>query len=283
MFACLFLFMGAPSGQGANPLAMWLPIILLFVIVYLLVLRPLAKRRKMERDTVNTGLLTSIDVSTKLSQPTPTKLLDRLWHAEVGFEIKSLVDGISPNEANNLVASIDLTNVPLNAFCTDSFNFKGLDDRMVATIILAFSLLETGKNFALMPLLDKIAEKLRKKLMIGSSRKGPSFESNDPWLIGESLMLRMHGLAMELLKKPDTKMYHYSILILETTLLDYPDRLESRFWLAAAWNNIYLATKDQDSKERALQAIDSFLTTAEEHADYQEKVEIFKKIRSTKY
>jgi preprotein translocase subunit YajC len=38
--------MGTPSGEGANPLAMWMPIILIFVIMYFLILRPQAKRQK---------------------------------------------------------------------------------------------------------------------------------------------------------------------------------------------------------------------------------------------
>ncbi|MDZ7289090.1 MAG: preprotein translocase subunit YajC [candidate division KSB1 bacterium] len=46
MLAFLFSFMGGPQGQGGNPLAMWLPIILIFVIMYLLILRPQAKRQK---------------------------------------------------------------------------------------------------------------------------------------------------------------------------------------------------------------------------------------------
>jgi preprotein translocase subunit YajC len=46
MLASLFLFMGSPQGSGGNPLAMWMPIILIFVIMYLLILRPQAKRQK---------------------------------------------------------------------------------------------------------------------------------------------------------------------------------------------------------------------------------------------
>ncbi len=49
MPALLFSFMGAPSGQGANPLAMWMPIILIFVIMYFLILRPQAKRQKEQQ------------------------------------------------------------------------------------------------------------------------------------------------------------------------------------------------------------------------------------------
>jgi len=49
MPALLFSFIGAPSGQGANPLAMWMPIILIFVIMYFLILRPQAKRQKEQQ------------------------------------------------------------------------------------------------------------------------------------------------------------------------------------------------------------------------------------------
>jgi len=49
MLASLFLFMGSPQGSGGNPLAMWMPIILIFVIMYLLILRPQAKRQKAQQ------------------------------------------------------------------------------------------------------------------------------------------------------------------------------------------------------------------------------------------
>ncbi len=45
MFAFSFFFMGGPQ-QGTNPLAMWVPIILIFVVMYFLILRPQAKRQK---------------------------------------------------------------------------------------------------------------------------------------------------------------------------------------------------------------------------------------------
>jgi preprotein translocase subunit YajC len=35
-----------PTGQGPNPLAMWLPIILIILIMYFLIFRPQAKRQK---------------------------------------------------------------------------------------------------------------------------------------------------------------------------------------------------------------------------------------------
>jgi preprotein translocase subunit YajC len=43
--------MGAPAGgQGqANPLALWLPIILIFGIMYFLIFRPQAKKQKQQR------------------------------------------------------------------------------------------------------------------------------------------------------------------------------------------------------------------------------------------
>ncbi|HEX9972844.1 MAG TPA: preprotein translocase subunit YajC [bacterium] len=45
------LLMGAPAGgQGqANPLALWLPIILIFAIMYFLIFRPQAKKQKQQR------------------------------------------------------------------------------------------------------------------------------------------------------------------------------------------------------------------------------------------
>ena len=45
------LLMGAPpggSGQG-NPFALWLPIILIFAIMYFLIFRPQAKKQKQQR------------------------------------------------------------------------------------------------------------------------------------------------------------------------------------------------------------------------------------------
>jgi len=49
MPAFLLMFMGAPPGQGGSSLAMYLPIILIFVIMYFLILRPQAKRQKEQQ------------------------------------------------------------------------------------------------------------------------------------------------------------------------------------------------------------------------------------------
>ncbi len=49
MLGTVLLYMGQPagqSGQSPNPLAMWLPIILIVVIMWLLIFRPQAKRQK---------------------------------------------------------------------------------------------------------------------------------------------------------------------------------------------------------------------------------------------
>ena len=45
------MLMGAPGGgsQSANPMAMWLPIILIFAIMYFLIFRPQAKKQKQQR------------------------------------------------------------------------------------------------------------------------------------------------------------------------------------------------------------------------------------------
>jgi preprotein translocase subunit YajC len=53
MLAFSFLFMGSPQ-SGGNPLAMWMPIILIFVIMYLLILRPQAKRQKEHQKMLET-------------------------------------------------------------------------------------------------------------------------------------------------------------------------------------------------------------------------------------
>jgi preprotein translocase subunit YajC len=47
--------MGAPSGgQPANPIAMWLPIILIFVVMYFFILRPQARRQKQHQEMLKT-------------------------------------------------------------------------------------------------------------------------------------------------------------------------------------------------------------------------------------
>lgn len=48
--AIMTLLLGAPSGQQANPLVLWLPVILIFVIMYLLILRPQARRQKQQQE-----------------------------------------------------------------------------------------------------------------------------------------------------------------------------------------------------------------------------------------
>lgn len=54
ILAIVTLLIGAPSGQQANPLAMWLPIILIFVIMYLFILRPQARRQKQHQEMLKT-------------------------------------------------------------------------------------------------------------------------------------------------------------------------------------------------------------------------------------
>jgi preprotein translocase subunit YajC len=48
------LMMGDPSGPQANPIAMWLPIILIFAIMYFFILRPQAKRQKQHQEMLKT-------------------------------------------------------------------------------------------------------------------------------------------------------------------------------------------------------------------------------------
>jgi len=207
--------------------------------------------------------------------------LEQLWHAADRRELNALVDSLDEDEAQALVMSIDLSDVPLNAFCTDAFIFNGLDDRMVAITLLALRLLETSRKSSLMPLLDALARKSEEKIRRGPSNVEPSFESSDPWRFGESLMLETHTLAIELLKSGDYDRAAASLL--EALLLDYPDRLESRFWLAAARHNLYLEGMDPESKQRALRAIDAFIDTAGNDPAYRQNVEALRNLRSSKY
>lgn len=53
-FVSLFLMLSGSGGQQAgNPLAMWLPIILIFVIMYFLIFRPQAKKQKQHQAMVD--------------------------------------------------------------------------------------------------------------------------------------------------------------------------------------------------------------------------------------
>ncbi len=54
LFIIPLLFGAQPGGQQANPIAMWLPIILIFVIMYLFILRPQAKRQKQHQEMLKT-------------------------------------------------------------------------------------------------------------------------------------------------------------------------------------------------------------------------------------
>lgn len=211
---------------------------------------------------------------------TTAELLEQLWHVTDGREVKALVDNLSDEEAAALVASINVNDVPLNAFCTQAFNLNGLDDRMVAITFVALRLLEADRKGPLVPLLEKLMTKSSEKIRRGTSPSGPSFESSDPWRFGESLMMTTHTLALELLKRSHDRP---AASLLQALLLDYPDRLESRFWLASARHNLYMQSKDAESRKLALQAIDSFLEAAGNRPDYRQHVEALQGMRSSEY
>ncbi len=49
-FAMILLMLGGGQGQQqANPLALWMPIILIFLIMYFLIFRPQAKKQKQHQ------------------------------------------------------------------------------------------------------------------------------------------------------------------------------------------------------------------------------------------
>lgn len=53
-FVLATLMMSAPGGQQSNPLVMWMPIILIFAIMYLMILRPQAKRQREHQQMLKT-------------------------------------------------------------------------------------------------------------------------------------------------------------------------------------------------------------------------------------
>ncbi|MFQ5822926.1 MAG: preprotein translocase subunit YajC [bacterium] len=44
-----FMLSGSGSPDGANPLALWMPFILIFAIMYFLIFRPQAKKQKQQQ------------------------------------------------------------------------------------------------------------------------------------------------------------------------------------------------------------------------------------------
>lgn len=209
-------------------------------------------------------------------------VLDRLWHVRSTSEVRSLVNKMPSETLDQLVDAIDLTDIPLNPFCINEWEFGGIDDRIRVVLGLTISLLEAGKDSQFEALLKKIDAKLSKKVQIGASEEMPSYESKDIWRIGEALANDIDHLAKELLKKGGRNQI-FAAHMLDAVLLDNPERIESRFWRAAAWNNAYLNIKDDTTKKSALASIDDFLKVAENNTDYLQKVESLRKIRKELY
>ena len=52
MSTLIFFLMGAPSGEQANPLAMFLPLILIFIVFYLFIIRPQKKKEDQRKSMI---------------------------------------------------------------------------------------------------------------------------------------------------------------------------------------------------------------------------------------
>jgi preprotein translocase subunit YajC len=81
--------MGAPSGEAANPLAMFLPLILIFIVFYFFIIRPQKKKEDTRKKMIEAvkkgdrivsigglhGTVTQVDETSVLAQvDTNTKL-----------------------------------------------------------------------------------------------------------------------------------------------------------------------------------------------------------------
>ena len=52
MYLYNFLLMGAPPGGDANPLAMFLPLVLIFVVFYFFIIRPQKKKEDVRKKMI---------------------------------------------------------------------------------------------------------------------------------------------------------------------------------------------------------------------------------------
>ena len=82
MSTLIFFLMGAPSGEQANPLAMFLPLILIFIVFYFFIIRPQKKKEDQRKSMIEAvkkndriitiggihGTVTQVDETSVLAQ-----------------------------------------------------------------------------------------------------------------------------------------------------------------------------------------------------------------------
>lgn len=228
----------------------------------------------------------------------------KLWSAESSSAMKSLITSMTEPELTDLVSAIAFVDFPLNVLASAG---GSLDKRSTLTVHFVFQLLKAGKHSQTNQLLNKVLDKMRAKLATGAREGGAvpqgreqAFESafaagdmgsakeilkqnrsTDFWRIDEALKREVYDLSMELLRRDRSK---EAAILLDAVMLDYPQDLESEFWRVSAYHNIYVDNKsDSHAKEKARQAINSFLHKAEGNQQYAQKCSTLGKIMSEQY
>jgi hypothetical protein len=207
----------------------------------------------------------------------------KLWDAEDSSAMRALITKMTEQDLTTLVDAIAFADFPLNSLASAGGK---LDKRSTLTAHFTFQLLKAGKNPQANQLLNKILDKMRAKLAVGARKGGAvpqgrvqAFESAfaagdmgsaaeilkqnrsiDFWRIDEMLKRELYDLSMEMLKKDRPK---DAAILLDAVMLDYPDDLDTEFWRAAAYHNIFHVNQsDSQAKDKAKQAVGAFLTKA---------------------
>lgn len=229
---------------------------------------------------------------------------ENLWHAESSSAMRSLITNMTEKDLTDLVGAIAFADFPLNALASAG---GSLDKRSTLTAHFTLQLLKAGKHSQANQLLNKILDKIRAKLSTGARKGGvvprgqeQAFESAfatgdmgsaieilkqnrsiDFWHIDEMLKRELYDLSMEMLKKDKPER---AAILLDAIMLDYPDDLETEFWRVAAYNNIYNNNKsDAQTKEKAKQAINSFLQKADGNPRFMSQCSDLRRLMSTNY
>jgi hypothetical protein len=215
-----------------------------------------------------------------------------LWRAESSSAMRSIITSMTEQDLTDLVGTIAFVDFPLNALASPG---GALDKRSTLTAHFTLQLLKAGKNPQANHLLNKILNKMQIKLAkraseqsIGSQGWKPAFESafaagdmgsateilkqntsTDFWRIDEMLKKELFDLSMEMLKKDRPK---EAAILLDAVMLDYQKDLDTEFWRAAAYHNIFNNDRsDSQAKDKAKQAVNTFLTKAGEKPQFMKQ------------
>ena len=73
-----------------------------------------------------------------------------------------------------------------------------------------------------------------------------------------------------------------AVILLDAVMLDYPEDLNTEFWRAVAYHNIFNDNKSNDqAKNNAKKAVSAFLTKAEGNPKFAQKCSDLRNINSS--